>query len=291
MYFKREDKFSPSTFGVNGAKMRQCLFLVDRWVRERNIKGVVSGAVAGSPQHPFISSICNHYDIDCVIFSGSDDIEKNNYLKIANDLGATIIKSSVGYAKTLQSKSVSFLKEHPDYALLETNITLDDKMNTPESIRDFHSIGAFQVQNIPDNIETLIIPAGSCNSITSVLYGLYLYPPKSLKDILVMGIGNNGSNNLSYIPNRLKIISQFHGERIDELFGFFNKNAKYNIIHHNLNGSGYCKYSDLMPFRLGGIDFHPRYEGKIMNYINDYPEKFLDHINENTLFWIVGGKI
>ena len=50
MHFKRDDKFAPMGYGdINGAKLRQAIWLVDRWVKEKNIKGVVSGSVSQSP--------------------------------------------------------------------------------------------------------------------------------------------------------------------------------------------------------------------------------------------------
>lgn len=285
VWFKREDKFR---FGkINGSKMRQCLWLVDGWVR-LGCKGVVSGAVSGSPQHPFISSICKEYGIGCKIITAGDP-EKYHYLKMAQDLGAEIIESKVGYAKTLEKKAFDLGKGLDGWKVLETNITVDEKRNTPKRIKDFHSIGAYQVKNIPDHIEDLIIPAGSCNSITSVLYGLFLNPPKSLKTIWIMGIGNNGSSNLNYIPQRLKIISKFHGYDISEEFGFKNPSARWKLEYFNLNGEGFCKYEDLMEYRIGELEFHPRYEGKILNYIMNKKDRF--NWNEKTLFWIVGGKV
>lgn len=291
VYFKREDLFKPAGKGINGAKLRQLIYLVDKW-KKQGYKGVISGAVTGSPQHPFISSVCAHFGMECIIITGGKDVDKYPYLKYAKDMGATIISFPVGYAKTLESQAFKLQKQiYTDYVVLETNITLDEKWNTPSDIRDFHMIGAQQAKNIPSNIETLIIPAGSCNSITSILLGITQYPPESLKKIIIMGIGNNGSNNLNYIPNRLRMMTEMGESDLSAPFGFNGRSAKYEIEYHNLNGSGYCKYEDLMEFNYEGLEFHPRYEGKIMNYIMDNFDKFRSVWNDKTMFWIVGGKI
>ena len=199
MYFKREDKFAPKGYGhINGSKLRQCLFLVNKWKNEGS-KGVVSGSVSQSPQHAFISELCKHYNMGCVIVHAKKDIAKSPYLKLANSNGAKFVKSKVGYAKTLGSISKRLLDKLPNHHYLETNITLEDKFNSWDEIADFHRVGAEQVRNIPDHIERMIIPCGSCNSVTSIMYGLALYPKPNLKDIVLMGIGNNGSNNIGYI--------------------------------------------------------------------------------------------
>jgi len=299
IWFKREDYFAPLGYdSVNGSKLRQCIYLVNRWVKTKRISGVVSGSVVGSPQHPFIASICKHYGIGCLIATGSKNYLEHKNMVLANSLGAKFYVAKVGYAKALQSISFSLAKKIPNHEVLETNITVDEKLNKPEAIERFHEVGAFQVRNIPDHIETLIIPCGSCNSVVSILYGLALHTPKSLKNIVLMGIGNNGSKNLGYIPKRLGTISDVIGLKINSKFdmteiGFgssTSSGAKMKIHHFNLNGSGYCQYSDLMPYKISSIEFHPRYEGKCINYIMANKDKFAEFWNEKTLFWIVGNE-
>lgn len=78
IYFKREDKFAPLGYNsINGSKLRQCIWLVHEWVKTKNIQGVVSGSVVGSPQHPFIASICKHYNIGCLIVTGSKNYKSH----------------------------------------------------------------------------------------------------------------------------------------------------------------------------------------------------------------------
>lgn len=295
IYYKREDYFAPMGYdSINGSKLRQCIWLVNDWVKTKRIKGVVSGSVVGSPQHPFISSTCKHYGIGCLIATGSKNYLEHKNMQLAKSLGANFYVSKVGYARALQSISFKLQKKLPNHEVLETNITVDERLNKPERIEAFHSIGAYQTRNIPDHIETLIIPCGSCNSVVSILYGLYLQRPPKLKQIILMGIGNNGSFNLKYIPKRLKIISQVIWSDVLEIFDFtwlgYGKSSGIKIIHENLNGSGFCEYSDWMPYDVGDIKFHPRYEGKCMNYLHQNMSRFKPFWNEKTLFWIVGNE-
>lgn len=295
IFYKREDFFAPMGYdSVNGSKLRQCIWLVNEWVKKKRVKGIVSGSVVGSPQHPFISSICKHYGIGCLIATGSKHYMEHKNMQLAKTLGAQFYVSKVGYARALQSISFKLAKKLPNHEVLETNITVDEKLNEPERIEAFHNVGAYQTRNVPSHIETIIIPCGSCNSVVSILYGLYLKPLPNLKRIILMGIGNNGSFNLKYIPKRLKIISQVIWSDILEMYNFswlgYGKKSGVEVIHHNLNGSGFCEYSDWMPYDVGDIKFHPRYEGKCMNYIHQNMTEFIPYWNEKTLFWIVGNE-
>ena len=292
MYFKRDDKFAPLGYGnINGSKLRQAVYLVEKWIREKNIKGVISGSVSQSPQHAFISEICKHYGLECVIVHAKKNIDESPYLKLAKNNGSKFIKSKVGYAKTLGAIARKALEDFPGYEYLETNITLDEKINSWEDIESIHRIGSLQVKNIPEHIGTLIIPCGSCNSATSILYGLVKFPKPNIKKIILMGIGNYGSSNIGYVENRLKKICEIKNFNIKGFFDFKFKSdnlSKHNMSYYNLNGEGYCKYTDTMEEKAGGIEFHPRYEGKCIRYLKEYKE--FDW-NKNSLFWIVGGDI
>jgi len=292
MSFKRDDKFAPKGYGnINGSKLRQCLWLVDKWMREKNIRGVVSGSVSQSPQHAFISEICKHYNLGCVIAYSKKDIDKSPYLKLAKENGAKLVYSKVGYAKTLGALSRKMLDILPNHEYLETNITLEENCNTYEDIEAFHLVGAEQVKNIPDNITRIIVPCGSCNSVTSILYGLILYKRPNIKEVVLMGIGNHGSKNIGYIENRLKRICKWKGIDIDNLYDFAFKNdatKEIQLTYHNLNGSGYCTYADVMEEKVEDIIFHPRYEGKVIRYLKANLKELW---TKKSLFWIVGSDI
>jgi hypothetical protein len=212
---------------------------------------------------------------------------------LASRMGANFHVVKIGYARALQAKAFQVAKKLPGHEVLETNITVDEKLNPPERIEAFHKIGSYQVGNIPAEVETMIIPCGSCNSVVSILYGIAMNPPKGLKRVLLMGIGNNGSFNIKYIPDRLKIISKVVGKNLNASFRYtmFNdSNPGIELIHHDINGTGYCTYSDWMPFNFGGIDLHPRYEGKVWNFMTENPDKFSQYLNNRTLFWVVGNE-
>jgi hypothetical protein len=295
IYFKREDKFAPLGYNsINGSKLRQCIWLVDQWVKTKNIQGVISGSVVGSPQHPFIASICKHYNIGCLIVTGSKNYLSHKNMQLAEQLGAQFHVTNIGYARALQSKAFQLAKLIPNHEVLETNITVDERINTQERIEAFHKVGSYQVNNIPDHIENLIIPCGSCNSVTSILYGIALNKPKSLKRILLMGIGNNGSYHPDYIGKRLNIISKVIGKDLNKEFNYTflsdTNKAGIDLIRYDLNGSGFCSYDMWMPYNYSGLELHPRYEGKVFNFMKSKEPFFKSYMNEKTLFWVVGNE-
>lgn len=302
LYFKREDYFAPLGYGnINGSKLRVCIWLINKAL-ENGARGVVHGAVSGSPQHPMVSTICRHFAVPCIDVIGCSDITGHKNLEIAKEMGAEFVYSKVGYAKTLEAKAYDTRDEkYPDYFVLETNITVNSDRNSPERIRAFHNVGSYQSYNIPDFIETVILPAGSCNSCVGALFGIADKRPKNLKRVILCGIGNYGSKQPSYIPDRLRLIGAPDVFEWSSILGgskmglpFADEGDKIQVLHFDCyrrptDNEPYCEYSDLMPYNYHGIEMHPRYEGKIWNWIQEFGE-LDDYINDKSMFWIVGSE-
>ncbi len=291
VHFKREDKFMPDTNEfVNGSKLRQCLFLIGQ-AHAHGKTGVVSGAVSGSPQHPMATYCAQQYGMDSIIYTGSTKTDQYPYLKLAQDMGAELISTNIGYAKALNAKCLNrSIKEKRLYHL-QTNITLSEKINMPDEIAAFHDIGAAQVQNVPKNVDTIYIPAGSCNSATSVLHGLAKYKIDWVTKVVLFGIGSFGSSDPKYIKKRLEFMALHNNIDYGSVFNFSEfeiSDSPIEVMRYDINGSGYAKYADLMPAEYCGIKFHPRYEGKVWNYIRDNGDIGL---SPNVMFWIVGSEI
>ena len=312
-YFKREDYFAPLGYGgINGSKLRQAIWLMKQAV-DQGSTGVIHGAVTGSPQHPMIAAIARHYGIPAVSVIGTKDITKHETLLMAKQFGASFLECNVGYAKTLENKAMKAVENgHSGYFWLETNITVDAKRNPASRVEQFHRLGSEQVANI-ENVESIIVPAGSCNSVVSVLYGIARFRPKGLKKIILMGIGAYGSSNPGYVYERLGVIEQAVGTPLRDLFRprFVNDPGRepllanvssdsYELVHFNVNNGcgacsdcegGFCEYNDLMPASYHGIELHPRYEGKTFHYMHAHKEAFKKELGDGArLYWIVGSK-
>jgi hypothetical protein len=273
MWWKREDKFAPLGYGnINGSKLRQLIWLFS----QKQYPGVVSGAVTGSPQLPMVGACAKHWNIPCVQFTGG----QGEMVTAGEKFGAETRLINPGYAATLNAKARR-LAASKGWLHIETNITLEHRINPGERIEAFHRVGSEQVKNIPDHIEHLLIPAGSCNSLTSILYGLGRFRPKSLKTVHLFRIMGNVPKHKKWTDERLDFIREVTGEELP---------LPYKFVEHDLVDSGYTTYKEMKPYSYGGIAFHPRYEGKCLNYIKENLAHFRSLLNDNSLFWIVGSQ-
>lgn len=305
-HLKREDKFAPHpTVGINGAKLRQLIWLVNN-AKQAGYTGVVGGAVSGSPQHPMMAAVAAHYGMEAVSISGAKDVEKYPMLGAARALGAHVMVAPCAYAKSLESEAYKYAIKRRHYWVLETNITLDLRKHPAEHIARFHAVGAAQVRNVPDDVETLVIPSGSCNSVTSVLYGIHKYRPKNLRRVVMMGIGAMGSSNPAGVFKRLEVIGQALGKSVcrtfrSRLVSSFVCDGDVEVLHVDVNkGCGACtacvggftKYEKLMPYTCNGVIMHPRYEGKVWSYMDSHPAMMVKLMGSGPrLFWVVGGPL
>ena len=279
IFWKRDDLFAPNGPGsVNGSKLRQLIWLIQN--RAAGYKGVVSGCVKDSPQHAMVPAVAQHYGLPCVQFVGGKPGKKHPMLEIAKEFGAEIRYTQPGYANNLNAQAAKYAEEH-GWFHVETNITVEHDTNPPECVEAFHRVGSEQCRNIPDTVENIFIPAGSCNSLTSILYGLARFKPKSLRTVHLFRIMDNADEHRKWTNERLDIIREFTGDPLP---------LPYEFIEYPLSDSGFCAYKDRMPYKLKELEFHPRYEGKILNYIQQNPSTFKPLMNDKTLFWIIGGE-
>lgn len=294
--YKREDLFLPfGDRGINGSKLRQVYHLCEL-ATKMGKKGIVSGAVKDSPQHPMVTKIAAEYGLSSLCVTGTKKIEEYPMLKLASDFGATFVASKVGYAATLNAIARRIAKEENLFHL-ETNITVTGDASY---LHSFHEVGGYQVANVPHKVQTIFIPAGSCNSATSVMVGLAQDFMPLVKEIVLFGIGAEGSRKPEYIPDRLKTISKSSGICYEDIFDFdlmrhpsiarLSTDQRVKVVRYDLNGTGFCKYEDCMPFTKDGIVFHPRYEGKILRYIEQNEKEFASYENDSTCFWVVGSE-
>ncbi len=317
LWLKREDYFAPLGPGrINGSKLRQLIWLVNE-ARLTGAKTVVGGAVSGSPQHPMLAAVAAHYELQAIVLSGTRDAVKYPTLAQAVAYGATLLPSTCGYAKTLEAYALRYAARTPNCWVLETNITVDLRRNSAARVEAFHAVGAHQTSNLPEDVETLVVPAGSCNSVTSVLYGLHQKRPRALRRVVLMGIGAMGSSNPAGVYDRLKVIEDALGPsyagqirgmyrpRFIHDYGKEPQGLRYtsgalDLIHVNVNNGcgacprcagGFTRYADMLPYTWGGVAMHPRYEGKCWNFLDAHPSLRRQILGRGpTAFWIVGGE-
>lgn len=277
-WYKREDYCAPLGYGaVNGAKFRQCLYLLEG-AADRGLPGITTGASVLSPQLPMAAVIAEHVGLPLRIYIGGTTLDKatrHRNVQIAIAHGAEFHTLKIGYNPVLQSAVTKDVEETGRYHL-RYGISPDP---SEDDILAFHQIGAAQVRNIPPTLRHLVIPCGSANSTISILLGLSLYP-HNLERVTLVGIGPNRE---SLIADRLDLFARRLGTRVP---------TGTEIEVHDLHSSGLVTYGKKVRQSLDGITFHPTYEGKVVNYLLSAPSVapgFVDG-DGTTGLWIIGSE-
>ena len=277
VWFKREDYFAPLGYGgPNGSKLRQLIWLMNR--QRTGKTHVLSGASVKSPQLSMSTIVGAHYGLPTRLVIGATTPEsavKHPNVRIAKAFGAELDIIKVAYNPALQRRVRDLAQ--PDSLVVEYGITMEHTKHPPEDVLLFHRVGASQVRNIPDEVRQLIIPAGSCNSLTSILLGLALYE-NPVKVLRTYGIG---PDKMAWVKARCDILSAVAGVDV------WGHAKSLYWSHNNLQDRGFTNYQMEMPESWLGIDFHPTYEGKVIRWLKNHEN--LD-LHEGTMFWIIGSK-
>lgn len=313
MKFKRGDFFAPLGYGgINGDKLRVAIHIMNEHAKRGGDKVLAHGTVMGSPQSPMAAAVARHFGYKTVTVLGGTKPEtciKKDTIQMTAWFGSDFAFVGNGYNNVIQPRVQKILSEKaPSGLYLEYGITLDHRKHEAARIAAFHGVGAEQVKNIPDDVDTLIIPFGSANSGTSILLGLCKYPKPNIKEVVLVGIG---PNRVKFMQERLKVIGDHLGINTDmfdltemdkpkedantaNVMDFFGAETKptgrgkyYRLTHFDLHTTKYVEYNDLMEYSWGELELHPRYEGKVMTYLQ---EKHPEYIRPSSLFWIVGSK-
>ena len=175
----------------------------------------------------------------------------------------------VGYNPQLQRR-VAAEAIKPDR--FEVTYGISTRRNPePADVAAFHSVGAAQTDMLPP-VSTLVVPSGSANSTTSILYGLTQHRPPTLDRVVLVGIGPNKAN---WIEDRLAAITEHDGTDFDSTFtrhyrhphDLIAGHGPIAVEHYDLHTRGIVKYGTLVPWSEDGINFHPNYEGKVLRWL------------------------
>lgn len=276
-HYKREDLHRNEKYGVNGAKFRACRHLMTKAVNE-GAMAVVSASSVLSPQAAMAGVLAEELGLDCTLLFGATKEEtapKHVSVRIALEAGATMnLESKVAYNPVIQKAGNLLAKKLGAWQLPYGITTPGDA--PAEEVEAFLQVGGAQVANLPEGIETLVIPFGSGNTAAGVLYGLWhVAMPDSLKRVVLVGVG---PDRLSWVKSRLDYV----GIPVDQF--------SFDIVHMPLHG-WFADYGDKMPETVDDIVMHPTYEGKVVRFLNGSDLDWWHERDGKTCFWIVGGPI
>lgn len=231
--FKREDKFK--IFDVCGAKSRQAYYLISK---SRKPIIVTCGSRV-SPQIQIVANICKHTGKKCICFAPYGKI--TDELQSAIDDGA-IIKQEKNwfYNNVIIHHAKKYCEEHTDCEYIPFG------MESLEAVRQT----AYQVKNIPNDVKSIIVVAGSGLNLCGIMWGCKVFN-KNIH-IKAVSVGKDIKEILSkYAP------SDYDDYEIIKSSDDYHEKVKENV--------------------LKGIELDPIYEAKC-----------IPHIKENDLFWIIG---
>lgn len=272
IWWKREDLYRIEPSGVNGSKLRACQHLMSR--AGDDIMQVVSASSVLSPQAAMAGVVAQELGLECEIIVGATTPEKaikHKSVAIAVEAGATVRCVPVAYNTYLQ-------KQAEEAALAPGVWRLPYGITTPADaplgdVEAFLHVGGAQVANLPDEVETLVIPFGSANTACGVLYGLNEHRPANLRQVILMEIG---PIRRDWALERLSSVGR----------PWFNLNVEFITLHEV-----WASYGDKMPETMEDIVFHPTYEGKMIRWLNLVKPEWWARRDGTTCFWIVGGSI
>ena len=268
-WFKREDYFAPLGYGgPNGSKMRQLIWYMNRF-REGKTH-VLTGASIQSPQLSMSAIVGAHYGLKCrqVVYSKPHTVLTHENPRIAAGFGAVFEYVNGPYNPIIQRRVADLTQ--PTSLVVEYGITVPHKTHPAEDVLKFHEVGANQVRNLPEHLRNLIAPAGSCNSLCSILLGLSRNP-KNIDNLFTLGIG---PDKRKWVRERMAIM----GVDIDHL--------PFRWNHFSLHDTGFSRYSDKFKGEsFDGINFHPTYEAKMWRWLR---QNNGIGFNDRSGFWIVG---
>lgn len=300
VWLKREDLFAPlGPGGINGGKLRSCVWLLQRMVRE-GLVGFAHGASVKSPQHAFAAVVAHHFGLRCVAVVGSDPASavRNQEVGVAAAYGAEFVRASIAYNPALQRRAREVAAAR-GLGLLDYGISVDVARHGEQAVLDFHLLGAAQAANVPADVDTVVSPAGSCNSCASALIGLALHRPPGLRRVVLAGIG---PCRAAYFEERLLLAERLLRRPVAALYrrrypDHPDLEARYQgpsgapllLEYHDLHARGLFDYqAEALGVELGGVPMHPTYEAKVVRWLRSARPELLS--GGRTLFWVIGAR-
>ena len=260
LWLKRDDLYAPFGPGeVNGGKLRQCVMLVDS-VKE-GYDGLVTYCSIHSPQAPITAAVARANGMPCRILYGGTNRQSVAALpmpRLAMKYGATIVLAARSGRHSILHARAKEQAEQRNSFIVQYGINIIGHGDT------LLTAVAAQAENLPDEIENLVMTCGSGITAAGVMIGLHRYK-KTVRSVHLVA---TAPDRRSFIHETLK---EYGADR--------------DFLYHDLYHRPGFTYEKSATARWGGISLHPHYEAKTMQWFRSsgLPP-------ENTLFWITGSE-
>lgn len=259
--FKRDDLFMPfPNEKINGGKVRQAINLIYHnlnLIRKEYKSKVATSCGIHSPQGMIVSRVAKAYSLGCFVGYGRVlpvTLDKNKFVQeIIQNNGTAKTIATQGFDKvvTFHLRELRDEGKGKNFYIIKFGIDIDRNPIVIDCI-------ANQVENLPDNLDNLVIPCGSGITSGAILRGINKYG-KKVKTIYIVHISGE---------DRRKDI-----RRIED-----------SVPYIYVNGTGF-RYGQEVKITVDEkLNLDSIYEAKAY----DWMTKHLDYLKEKTLFWCVG---
>lgn len=270
-WYKRDDLLRFSN-GVNG-KIRTSLYLAElAWAS--GAERLVYGGSVHAPALGRVASAAAYTGLQCTLVVGSDPDKavRHDTVRVAVEAGAELVRSKVAYNPALQKLAASLAG--PTCWQVPYGVSTPADWS-PGKVTKFLERDAPQVDALAaSGADTLVLPFGSGNAASGVLYGLATRGHGSLRHIKLMGIG---PDRWAWLRARLDYVGVTLPRAIE---------IELLPLHPH-----FAQYADRMPETRDGIAFHPTYEGKVVRYLDVLEPDWWTARDGRTCLWIVGGPL
>ncbi len=201
VFYKRDDLYYPiKDSKVNGGKVRQAIALFTKNLEQIKKCGtVITSTSPSSPQGLIIATVAKQFGIKCIVTYGSylgiENVMKNRFAQLAKEAGADIrVVSRAFFSGPIDSSTLKLSKEN-NYYYIKFGINVQkDEQSIFEPIME-------QVQNLPQNLDVLLIPVGSGLIFSGILKGLEKYNINPKRIIGVLSGANSTKKIQEYLIN------------------------------------------------------------------------------------------
>ena len=274
IYYKRDDYFKPfGDYHVNGGKVRQALIMFEKYIddiKSKHNNGVITAGSVHSPQSANIAKVAEFHQVKCITCVGGtkpENLDKHHMMRLTKHYGCEIkIVAGHGMSNVIHARMRELAKDN-GYMVIEQGELLE---KNPSEM--FYAT-ADQVENIPDELDNLVVATGVGIQLMGILLGLKKFN-KKIKKIHSICVG----------PTREKHMKRYENELLKTQDGMvWDKPESLNLNEFTMlsHKSPYGKGHDYM---VNDSYIDDIYEGKAYQWMLEN----VDTANEKTLFWCVG---
>jgi len=274
VFFKRDDYYKPfGEYHVNGGKVRQALIMFEKYIEKIQSKhnnGVITAGSVHSPQSANIAKVAEFHQVKCITCVGGtkpENLDKHHMMKLTKHYGCEVkIVAGHGMSNVIHAR-MRKLAEDNGYMVIEQGELLQ------KNPLDMFYATADQVENIPDELDNLVVATGVGVQLMGILLGLKKFN-KKVKHIHSICVGPTREKHMNRYENELLKAS---GDLVWERPESLNLNEFAMHAHKAPYGKGH-------DYMVNGNYIDDIYEGKAYQWMLEN----VDTANEKTLFWCVG---